>query len=114
MFLLNDPMTGQGSNNATKCAALYIAEINARGDAAFDTHWMASLAERAWNETKWSARLTNTMLAPPDHVLGILVSAMALPQLADKIAAGFNDPRTMGWCVDAALAGRVIHLAPSG
>lgn len=108
VFLLNDPMTGQGSNNASKCAALYLAEINARGEAAFDTHWMAALAERAWNETKWSARLTNTMLAPPDHVLGILVSAMERPQLADKIAAGFNDPRTMGWYVDPALAGRVI------
>ena len=108
VFLLNDPMTGQGSNNAAKCAALYLAAINARGAEAFDTHWMTGLAERAWNETKWSARLTNTMLAPSDHVLGILASAMERPQLADKIAAGFNDPRTMGWYVDPVLAGRVI------
>ena len=108
VFLLNDPMTGQGSNNASKCAALYLQAIEARGDLPFDTYWIAQLTERAWDETKWSARLTNTMLAPPAHVLGILAAAAERPGLAQQIAACFNDPRTMGWYVDPVLANRVI------
>lgn len=108
VFVLNDPMTGQGSNNASKCAALYLDAIKARGGLPFDTCWMAQLAECAWNEAKWSARLTNTMLAPPDHVLSTLVAASERPGLADRIAAGFNDPRTMGWYVDPALTARVV------
>lgn len=33
---LNDPITGQGANNATKAAAVYLDAIVARGDAPFD------------------------------------------------------------------------------
>src|SRR5690606_20715506 len=38
--LLNDPITGQGSNNASKCAAVYLREILAREKGAFDRTWM--------------------------------------------------------------------------
>ncbi|HEY8357786.1 MAG TPA: styrene monooxygenase/indole monooxygenase family protein, partial [Ramlibacter sp.] len=37
---LNDPITGQGSNNAAKCAQAYFDAIVAQGDAPFDAAFM--------------------------------------------------------------------------
>src|SRR5690606_17159755 len=38
--VVNDPITGQGSNNATKCFKVYHDAIVAHGDAPFDAAWM--------------------------------------------------------------------------
>ena len=40
VVVLNDPITGQGSNNASKCAAAYLDEILKRGAEPFDAGWM--------------------------------------------------------------------------
>ena len=37
---LNDPITGQGSNNAAKAAAVYLKRILDHGDRPFDEAWM--------------------------------------------------------------------------
>ncbi len=43
--LLNDPITGRGSNNASKGAAVYLQRILDRGEGPFDTTWMQETFE---------------------------------------------------------------------
>jgi hypothetical protein len=93
VVVANDPLTGQGANSATKCAAVYLAAILDHGDAEFDEAWMRRTFERFWRivgpVTKW----TNTMLAPPaEHVLELVGAAEGLPVVADRFANGFDDP----------------------
>jgi hypothetical protein len=38
--VLNDPITGQGSNNAAKRAELYLAGILEHGDDPFSAEWV--------------------------------------------------------------------------
>jgi 2-polyprenyl-6-methoxyphenol hydroxylase-like FAD-dependent oxidoreductase len=90
----NDPITGQGSNTAARCAAIYLAAIEERGGKPFDRAWMERTFEMFWAQagrpvTAW----TNTMLAPPEpHVLDLLAAAGRHPAVADRFANGFDEP----------------------
>jgi hypothetical protein len=93
--MLNDPITGQGSNNASKMAADYLAAIRARGDGPYDRDFMQQVFEDFWTGygqyvTGW----TNALLSPPPpHVLEILGAGGAHPQVAHRFVNGFDDPR---------------------
>lgn len=95
--VLNDPITGQGSNNAAKAAAFYLESILAHGGRPFDERWMFATFEAFWRGwAQWVVRWTNAMLAPLEaHQRELLVAAAELPTLADTIANGFDDPRTL-------------------
>lgn len=115
IHVLNDPMTGQGSNNASKGATMLLQAIAQRGERPFDRAWMQQVAESNWDSAQWSARLTNTMLTPPNHVLNILGACQGSTKLAQKLAAGFNDPRTMAnWYFDEQGANRMIEACSEG
>ena len=91
---LNDPITGQGSNNASKAAKCYMDAILAHGDKAFDEAFMVATFEAYWSYAQFVVGWTNALLMPPPpHVLNIMGSAQAYPELATRIANGFNDPR---------------------
>lgn len=91
---LNDPITGQGSNNASKAARCYMDAILAHGDNAFDEAFMVATFEAYWAYAQFVVGWTNALLMPPPpHVLNIMGSAQAYPELAKRIANGFNDPR---------------------
>jgi hypothetical protein len=91
---LNDPITGQGSNNASKAAKAYMDAILAHGDRAFDEAFMVATFETYWSYAQFVVGWTNALLMPPPpHVLNIMGSAQAYPALAKRIANGFNDPR---------------------
>lgn len=93
VVVANDPITGQGSNNASKCAASYLASIVERGGEPFDAAWMRSAFDRYWTVAEPVTKWTNAMLAPPpEHVLGLIGAGGALPAVADRIANGFDDP----------------------
>jgi len=112
VVVLNDPITGQGSNNAAKCADTYLKSILARGDGAADAAWMQQTFDRYWfGYAQWVTQWTNMLLAPPpDHVLKLLGSAGAVPPLASAFANGFDDPRTFfPWFSDPAEAERYIE-----
>jgi hypothetical protein len=112
VVVLNDPITGQGSNNAAKCADNYLKSILARGDGVADAAWMQQTFDRYWfGYAQWVSQWTNMLLAPPPpHVLKLLGSAGAIPPLASAIANGFDDPRTFfPWFADPAEAER--HIA---
>ena len=91
---LNDPITGQGSNNASKAAKCYLDAILAQGDRPFDEAFMVTTFEAYWAYAQFVVGWTNALLMPPPpHVLNIMGSAQAYPALAKRIANGFDDPR---------------------
>ncbi|MFF3640301.1 styrene monooxygenase/indole monooxygenase family protein [Streptomyces sp. NPDC002564] len=93
VVVANDPITGQGSNSASKCAASYISSIVEHGDEPFDEAWMQSAFDRYWDTAQWVTKWTNAMLgAPPEHVLNILGAAGQLQPVADRFANGFDNP----------------------
>ena len=92
--VLNDPITGQGSNNASKAAKVYMDAIVAHGDRPFDAAFMQATFDRYWDYAQYVTGWTNALLQPPPpHVLNIMGSAQAYPALARRIANGFDDPR---------------------
>ena len=111
VVIANDPITGQGSNTAAKCADAYRRAILARGDRPFDEQWMTETFEDFWNDhgkpvTDW----TNAMLQPlPEHVQQILGAASAHPVIARRFANGFADPRDLGnWFMTPDKAGTYL------
>ncbi|ANS28026.1 oxygenase [Rhodococcus opacus] len=94
VVVLNDPLTGQGSNNASKCAASYLASILEHGGRPFDAEFMTDTFERYWDYAQYVASWTNALLSPPpEHVLKLLGAAATEPRIARRFANGFDDPR---------------------
>ncbi len=91
---LNDPITGQGSNNASKAAAVYHRRIRENGDKPFDHAWMQGTFDAFWDYAQWVVTWTNMLLVPPPpFVLEIMGTAGAVPALAQRMANAFDDPR---------------------
>ena len=93
---LNDPVTGQGSNNASKSAKVYMDAIIARGDKPFDAAFMQATFDAYWAYAQFVTGWTNALLQPPPpHVLNLMGAAQAFPVLARRIANGFDEPRDL-------------------
>jgi hypothetical protein len=94
VVVLNDPITGQGSNNASKSAAVYLQRILERGDEPFDRAWMEETFERYWDYAQYVTGWTNALLGPPpEHVLNLLGAAGQNQKIAKRFVEGFDDPR---------------------
>ena len=108
---LNDPITGQGSNNATKCAKVFYDSILAHGDGEFDANWMQGTFDQFWQYAQYVVGWTNGMLLPPpDHVLNIFGAAQEHPELATRIVDGFDDPRNYyPWFMEADAANEMLR-----
>jgi flavin reductase (DIM6/NTAB) family NADH-FMN oxidoreductase RutF len=104
--VLNDPITGQGSNNAARCAQIYLESISERGERPADRQWMEHTFERYWDGyARWVTEWTNLLLNPPAHVLKLLDCAGKITAVAGAFVNGFDDPRTLfPWFMDAAEA----------
>jgi len=102
VVVLNDPITGQGSNNASKCAASYLASILGHGAGVFDAAFMQDAFERYYAYAQFVATWTNALLLPPPpHVLELLAAAAQHPEIAQRFANGFDDPRDFfEWFMD--------------
>ncbi|PAU58291.1 styrene monooxygenase/indole monooxygenase family protein [Pseudomonas sp. PICF141] len=102
-LVVNDPITGQGSNNAAKCSKVYLDAIVARGVQDFGPDWMHDTFEQYWSYAQHVVKWTNTMLTPPpQHLLELLGAASQSKPLASAIANGFDDPRNFApWWFDA-------------
>src|SRR5579883_2330341 len=72
VVVANDPITGQGSNNAARCADSYLNAIVEQGDRPFDRAFMQRAFDHFWERIAICTAWTNAMLAPPPpHVLEI-------------------------------------------
>ncbi|NBM18598.1 styrene monooxygenase/indole monooxygenase family protein [Streptomyces sp. GC420] len=93
VVVANDPITGQGANSASKCAASYLKSITEHGDKPFDAEWMQRTFEGYWQTAQHVTKWTNAMLGvPPEHVLNLIGAAGQLQPVADRFANGFNNP----------------------
>jgi len=92
-LVVNDPITGQGSNSAAKCADIYLNRIlNQAGE--FDRQWMNDTFEEFWDYAKHVVRWTNSMLEPFTPNMELLMKRSGMdPELAHRIANGFDNPR---------------------
>jgi 2-polyprenyl-6-methoxyphenol hydroxylase-like FAD-dependent oxidoreductase len=107
VVVANDPVTGQGSNTAAKCAAAYLAAILARGDRPFDREWMQVTFDGFWERTgRHVTAWTNAMLQPwPEHVPRLLGAASTNETVARRFANGFSDPADFeAWFMSPAAA----------
>ena len=112
VVVLNDPITGQGSNNAAKCADAVLKSVIEHGDRPLDHYWMQATYDRYWfGNCQWVTQWTNMLLMPPPpHVLKLLGSAGAMPPVASAIVNGFDDPRTFfPWFADPVEADRFLE-----
>jgi hypothetical protein len=111
--VLNDPITGQGSNNAAKCARHYLKRILDQGSKPFDAAWMQQTFDEYWNYAQFVTGWTNAMLQPPPpHVINILGAAQSKPKVGKAFVNGFDDPRTFfPWLADPAEAEKFIQAA---
>jgi hypothetical protein len=105
VVVANDPITGQGSNNAARCAAIYLDAIDSHAqheDATFDDAWKQRTFDRYWDYAKYVTEWTNAMLMPPpEHVLNLLGAAGQFPQIASRFVNGFTDPKDFqDWFLD--------------
>jgi hypothetical protein len=108
--VLNDPITGQGSNNASKAAASYLASIRARPEGPFDRAWMQETFDASWEYAQYVTTWTNAMLGPPPpHVLELLVAGNDHQPVADRFANGFdNPPDYFEWFMEPGKASRYL------
>jgi 2-polyprenyl-6-methoxyphenol hydroxylase-like FAD-dependent oxidoreductase len=112
--VLNDPITGQGSNNATKAAAAYLAAIVERGAEPFDAAWMQATFDAHWGAyAAWSTGFTNALLQPPPpHVQRFLLEAGSRPALRHAFVNGFDHPPSLfPWLADPAACEAMIEAA---
>lgn len=97
VVVLNDPITGQGSNNASKSAQSYLEAILDHQNLPFDRAFQQNAFERYWARIKPVADWTNALLQPPPpHVLQVLGAAAQYPEIAHRFANGFSDPVDYG------------------
>ena len=113
VIVANDPVTGQGSNNAARCADTYLQAVLEHGDRPFDREFMQNAADAYWAKVAVCTAWTNAMLAPPPpHVLEILGAAGQFQEVADRFANGFSHPDDFAnWLVDPGLTAAYLGEA---
>ncbi|TJY64122.1 FAD-binding oxidoreductase [Arthrobacter sp. CAU 1506] len=113
VVVVNDPITGQGSNNAARCAESYLESILQHGETSFTSDWMQATFNRYWDFARWGTTWTNSMLRPyPEHLGRLLKAAAHDPELALQIANGFSNPPSLfPWWDDPQTADAVLTEA---
>ncbi|WP_035845456.1 styrene monooxygenase/indole monooxygenase family protein [Kitasatospora azatica] len=91
-LVLNDPITGQGANNAARAAALYQRAIIERGGAPFTPDWMRETFELCWQHARHSVEFTTAMLTMPEHLQGVFAAAAQHEAVARRFANTYADP----------------------
>lgn len=109
-LVVNDPITGQGSNNAAKCSKIYFDAILANDNQAFNEQWMQQTFEKYWDYAETVVAWTNSLLAPPQAaMLDVLAAGAQNQAIASVLANNFDDPRQYApWWFDTAEAKKFI------
>jgi 2-polyprenyl-6-methoxyphenol hydroxylase-like FAD-dependent oxidoreductase len=102
----NDPIAGQGANNAAHCAEIYLKAILDRGDEPFDAEWMQATFDAYWDYAEHSTTLSNGLLGElPEHIQRVLGAATQHQKIANRFANSYVDPRDFtSWALDPAVS----------
>ena len=96
VVVANDPITGQGSNNASRAAHTLLSAIRSH-EGRYDEAFMHAAFDAYWATVEVGTAWTNAMLAPPPpHVLEIIGAAGQFPAVANRFANGFSAPDDFG------------------
>jgi hypothetical protein len=108
--ILNDPVGGQGANNATKFAHMLVEWIVEQGDRPFDAAWMVDAFEVFWVYSQYVNAFNAGLLQPPaPHQQQILLAASRNPRIALDFLNGFDHPPSLfPWFMDPAAAARYL------
>jgi hypothetical protein len=93
--ILNDPIAGQGANNANKIAHLVTQRVIEHGDRKFDADWMQAVFDEFWLDSQYVNRLSDCLLAPQMHHQEILITAAHNPEVARDYFNGFIHPPSL-------------------
>jgi hypothetical protein len=94
--VVNDPISGQGANNAAHAAGLYLKAILEHGNAPFTPQWMQQTFDTFWAHAQHSCLVTRMMLEPlPAHAQQVLGAASQFQEIADRFADIFIHPNTI-------------------
>lgn len=112
--ILNDPVAGQGANNATKFAHMLVEHIVERGSRPFTPAWMADVFETFWAYSQYVNAFNAGLLQPPaPHQQQLLLAASHNPHIALEFLNGFDHPPSLfPWFADPEAAAR--YLAERG
>jgi len=102
VVVVNDPVSGQGANNASHSAAIYAKAIIDRGDRPFDREWMQATFDTYWEHARHSVRLTEMLLDPlPPIAQRCLAAAAEHPAVAKRAIDLFPYPADVDeWILD--------------
>jgi len=93
-WVVNDPITGQGANLGSGCAAVLADLISDHN--TYDERFCREADRRMWSLAEPVCQFTNAMLEPPPpHVLDILAAASEHQAVADAFTTNFADPTSM-------------------
>jgi flavin-dependent dehydrogenase len=99
----NDPLVGQGANNAAKGATVVAEAIDARRQGSLaEESWLRVVGDQYWRAVAAATHFTNTMLSPPPHLGALFEAGARSPAVADALANATNDPRTLAPYLDSA------------
>ncbi|NEW36032.1 FAD-binding oxidoreductase [Nocardia cyriacigeorgica] len=93
LVVLNDPVTGEGANNAVKCAKIYLDSIVEHGAQAFDEAWMNRTFESYWDYAKWATDYTNITLEGPQHVRKLVRAGIDSAEIRQWHADSRSNPK---------------------
>ncbi|GAA5174914.1 FAD-dependent oxidoreductase [Pseudonocardia eucalypti] len=91
--VLNDPLAGQGANNATRMARFFAERLAARGDGPFDADWLNGQFDEFWTYGRFVNDFSNALLEPrAGFQQDLLIAASRHPEIGSAIFDGFGDP----------------------
>src|SRR5690606_36090660 len=110
-LVVNDPITGQGSNNAAKCSKVYFDAILAHGNQAFTEDWMESTFEKYWSYAEKVVSWTNSLLVPPKpHVFELLDASYQNNNVASQIVNKYDEQHHfLTWLFDENAAKELLE-----
>ncbi len=111
VVVVNDPISGQGANNAAHAAGIYLKAILDHGHAPFTRPWMQQTFDTFWAHAQHSCILTQMMLEPmPPHAQQVLGAAAQFQEIADRFADIFIHPATIhDFLLDPAKAAAYVE-----
>lgn len=101
--VLNDPLAGQGANNATRMARFFADELVRHG-GPFTASWLTERFDEWWERGRYTSDFSNGLLAPlTDAQKEVMLAASRREDIAEQLWEGFNDPSSLfPWFFDPA------------